>query len=337
MLPPLLSIHELQIALPGAELDWASNYEEQICRAPPSSMNSICSAIARVGAGTAVQADSEQPTQLITLFTAFGQLVASQNLSRTMVLCCEEGNNVSASIVDPADTLWQKSFDALSKSGCSQPLSQAAQDARPDAFAASARLLTILACTPARLLYPFSKWQTSAQGSGKAREELLSILSNDIPRARHCLYISAQLFRHFRSMPASSHFDTLALLICVLYLVAYIELVELQRPGIASRGDNAISVMKVIRLDRALSDDERDDWLNGRSRSRPYVTGLGLLDTDRSVARLLKEASRITMSNSATSTLAEAMSGMLASLATGRSPDFSNDQLEPFGSSSNCT
>ena len=322
MLPPLLSIHELRIAIPTAESSWASSYEQWSYRAPPSSANCVCSAIARVSAGAATQEDTEQPTRLITLFTAFVQQVASQDLSRVMM---------DGPVLGPIDNLWQTSFDALSKAACYEPLIQAAaQDTRPDAiaFAVSARLLTILAFTPSRLLLPSSKWQTSAYGCSKAREELLHILSNDAPRARYCLYLSAQLFRHFRNTPASSYVDTLALLMCVLYLVSYIELVELQkqRPGTAStRGDNT-SVAKVIRLDQTLSDHERDDWLNGKCQSRPHVTGLGLLDSERSVARVYKEASRITRENGATSTLAGAMSGILASQATGRPPDFPNDQ-----------
>jgi hypothetical protein len=178
-------------------------------------------------------------------------------------------------------------------------------------------------------LLPFSKWQTSAHGCSKARQELLEILSNDAPRARYCLYLSAQLFRHFRTTQASSYFDTLALLMCVLYLVSYIELVELrQRPGTTSRAGDTTSVAKAIRLDQALGDGERDDWLNGKCQSRPHVTGLGLLDTDRSVARVFKEASRISMDNAARSTLAKAMSAIYASQATGRPPDFPNDQSE---------
>jgi hypothetical protein len=249
MLPPLLSIHELRIALPGAELSWASSYEQWSYRAPPSSTNSVCSAIARVSAGVATQKDSEQPTRLIALFTAFVQQVASQDLSRAMM---DGPNLVSAPVLGPIDNLWQTSFSALSKAGCSKPLSQAAaQDSQPDAiaFAVSARLLTILAFTPSRVLLPSSKWQTSAHGCSKAREELLQILSNDARRARYCLYLSAQLFRHFRSTSASSYVDTLALLMCVLYLVSYIELVELQkqRPGTASTRADTAGVAKVIR------------------------------------------------------------------------------------------
>lgn len=343
MLPPLLSIHELRIALPTAESSWASNYEQWSYRAPLSSTNSICAVIARVSAGNATQEESEQPTRLIALFTAFLQQVASQDLSRAMRQCSEDSNSVlGLSASNPTDAFWQTSFDSLSKAGCSHPLIQAAaQDTQPDAiaFAVSARLLAILSFTPSRLLLPSSKWQTSAHGCSKAREELQNILSDDPSRARYCLYLSAQLFRHFRSKPASSYVDTLALLICVLYLVSYIELVELQKqlPGTASTRADTAGVAKVIRLDQTLSDHGRDDWLNGKCQSRPHVTGLGLLDSERSVARVYKEASQITRENGATSTLAGAMSGILASQATGRPPDFPNDQSEFHDSSSNHT
>jgi hypothetical protein len=123
---------------------------------------------------------------------------------------------------------------------------------------------------------------------------------------------------------------------CVLYIVSYIELVELQRPGLISRADS-IGAAKVIRLDQAISEDERDSWLNLRCQSRPHVTGLGLLDTDRSVARVFKEASQIMINNGPTSTLAVAMSAIYASSAAGRPPDFPHDQPETHISSSDHT
>jgi hypothetical protein len=334
MLPPLLSIHELQIALPGAESRWSSSYEQWRYQPPPSSKNFICPAIARVSNGTTTPDDLEQPTRLITLFTAFGQQIASQNLMRAMMPCSGDGNSVaSASILGPTDGLWKTAFDNLSKAGCSQPFSPPGEDGKPSDFAVAARLLTILAFTPARVLLPYSKWQTSAHGYGTARKELMKFLSKDAPRARYCLFLAAQLFRHFRSTQASTYFDTLALLMCVLYFVSYIELVELQRPDVTLRA-HGLGVVKVIRLDQTISEDERDSWLNLRCQSRPHVTGLGLLDTDRSVARVFKEASRIMVNNGPTSTLAAAMSAIMASSAAGRLPDFPHDQPEPQVSSS---
>lgn len=334
MLPPLLSIHELQIALPATESRWSSSYERWRYQPPPSSTNFICSAIARVSAGTTIQQDLDHPTRLITLFTAFGQQIASQNLMRAMMPFSEDVDSIaSASILGSTDGLWKTAFDTLSRAGCSQPLHQPGEDGKPSEFAVAARLLAILAFSPARVLLPFSKWQTSAHGYGAARKELIDILRNDATRARHCLYLAAQLFRHFRSTQASTYFDTLALLMCVLYLVSYVELVELQHPDVSLRADG-IGAVKVIRLDQAISEDERDSWLNLRCQSRPHVTGIGLLDTDRSVARVFKEASQIMVSNGPTSTLAATMSAMLASSAAGRPPDFPHDQPEPHVSSS---
>lgn len=326
MLPPLLSIHELQIALPDSESRWSSTYEQWRYQPPPSSTTFVCSAIARVSTGTTIQEDREQPSQLIILFTAFGQHLDSQNLMRAMLPCSEDVNGAaSAAISGPTDTIWQTAFDALSKAGCSRSFTQAGGNARPDEFAVAARLLTVLAFTPSRVLLPFSKWQTSTHGYGTARQELIGILNNDAPRARYCLYLAAQLLRHFRGAQASTHFDVLALLMCVLYFVSYIELVELQRQHIISRADG-LGVAKVIRLDQALSEDELDSWLNLRCQSRPHVTGIGLLDTDRSIARVFKEASKITSNNGPTSTLAVAMSAIYASSAAGMPPDFPHDQ-----------
>ena len=337
MLPPLLSIHELQIAMPSAESRWNSKYEQWRYQPPPSSTTFICSVIARVSAGNTIQEDLEQPTRLITLFTAFAQHLASQNLIRAMLPCSEEVSSAaSASILGSTGSVWKTAFDTISKAGCSQPVVQPDGDGKPNGFVVAARLLTILAFTPSRVLLPFSKWQTSAHGYGTARKELIGILSNDAPRARYCLYLAAQLFRHFRSTQPSTHFDTFALLMCVLYFVSYIELVELQRPDVTPRADG-IGVSKVIRLDQAIGDDERDSWLNLRCQSRPHVTGLGFLDTDRSVARVLKEASQIMANNGPTSTLAVAMSVVCASSATGRPPDFPHDQPETDISSSDRT
>lgn len=337
MLPPLLAVHELQIALPSSESRWISTYEQWRYQPSPSSINFVCPAVARASAETAIQEDLEPTTQLITLFTAFGQHLATQNLMRaTMPSLGEVDNAASTSIMGPIDTLWKTAFDALSKAGCSQSLSRPEGDGRLNEFAVTARLLTILSFTPPRVLLPYSRWQTSTHGYGTARKELIGILSDDASRARYCLYLTAQLFRHFRSAQASTYSDTLALLMCVLYLVSYIELVELQRPHVTS-GASVVGVAKVIRLDQAISDDERDSWLNLRCQSRPHVTGLGFLDTDRSVARVFKEASQMMVNNGPTSTLAAALSTILASSAAGRPPDFPHDQPEPHISSSDRT
>ena len=337
MLPPLLSIHELQIALPSAESHWKYKHEQWRYQPPPSSTTFICSVIARVSAGNPIQKDLEQPTRLITLFTSFVQDLASQNLMRAMLPCSEEVSSAaSASILGSTGSVWKTAFDAISKAGCSQPFVQPDGDGKPNGFAVAARLLTILAFTPSRVLLPFSRWQTSAHGYDAARKELIGTLTNDVPRARYCLYLAAQLFRHFRSTQPSTHFDTFALLMCVIYFISYIELVELQRPDVTSREDG-IGVTKVIRLDQAISDDERDSWLNLRCQSRPHVTGLGFLDTDRSVARVFKEASQIMVNKGPTSTLAVAMSAIYASSAAGRPPDFLHDQPETHISSSDPT
>lgn len=337
MLPPLLAIHELQIALPGSESRWSSSYEQWRYQPPTSSTNFICPTIIRVSAGNTIQEDLQQPARLITLVTAFGQHIASQNLMRAMMPCPEDIDSVaSASILGSTDSIWKTAFEALAKAGCSQPLNQLEGDGKLNEFAVAARLLSILAFAPARVLLPFSKWQTSTHGCSTARKELIDILSNDAPRARYCLYLAAQMFRHFRSAQASTYFDTLALLMCVLYFVSYIELVELQSPHTGSRADGT-GVAKIIRLDQAISEVERDSWLNLKCQSRPHVTGIGLLDTDRSVARVFKEASQIMANNGPTSTLAAAMSAILASSAVGRPPEFPHDQPEQHVSSSDHT
>ena len=326
LLPPLLSIAELQISLPGPEAHWKSDYQQWQRLPPPQSPVPVCLALAKIGLQSAIPHDLDQSAQLTVLLSAFVQQTASQDLKRAMKLSSGGLNAMQLAFQsDPTSATSQTALDVLIRLASSQPLSLEGSATILSDFSILARICAILDYTPGRLLFPFSRWQTTDDGCSRARKELVDIVNHDIGRARYCLYHAAQLFRHFRSVKALRHIDTLALLLCTLYILLYIEVGTPQHIG-SDQQAGSIECAKIIRLDQLHTDDELESWLSLRLHHQPHITGIGLLGEDRSSTRLYKEASRIMSCSASTSVLAEALAIMLSSQAKGHTPEFADNQ-----------
>lgn len=327
MLPPLLSIAELQIPLPGNETHWSARYEQWQRLSPPQPASTLCAVLARIGLEDALPSSLEQPAQLTTLLSAFVQQAAHHDLLQAMASALGNDGIYQQSLVfDTSAAPFRKALDALLRAGCSQPLREVFFGVVPNDFAVVARVLSIFSFTPPRLLFPYTKWQTTEVGHSAARAEISEIVTRDIGRARHCLYHAVQVFQYFRATKVSMYFDVFGFLGCVLYMVLYVEVIEQQQLNLADRGIIVgYPAVDIVRLEQ-LNPEHREGWLNLSYQFRIHVTGIGLLDSGRSVARLYKESSRV-MANSATiSGIAGAMSKILEKQAMGCPPEFQDGQ-----------
>ncbi|OHF01528.1 hypothetical protein CORC01_03284 [Colletotrichum orchidophilum] len=324
MLPPLLSIAELQIPVPAADSHWSSNYEQWHLLPPPQPSSPLCALLARVGLGDVAPARLEQPAKSIILLSAFVQQAAESDLLRAMRLgfVGDTAGQPASPALGMVTMLSQKAFDALSQAGCSQPLRETDAGTTSNDFALLARVLAIFSFTPSRLLFPFSKWQTTEVGHSIARSELLDIVWHNVGRARHCLYYAAQVLQYFRTNRVATYLDILSVLVCVLYMVLYVDIVEQQDPNSAGSGASVrTSSTEIIRLDQFVDADLLSGWLEARNHERPHITGVGLLHSGRSAPRLYKDASRIIASGSSDSRMAKDISTLLGSQAKGYPPD----------------
>ncbi|KAK1712534.1 fungal-specific transcription factor domain-containing protein [Colletotrichum lupini] len=323
MLPPLLSIAELQTPVPTADAYWSSSHEQWHLLPPPQPSLTICALLARVGLGDVAPASLEQPAKSTILLSAIVQQAAESDLLRAMGL-----GSVGSTASQPGlalgmgTMLSQKAFDALSQAGCSQMLRETDAGTNSNDFALLSRVLCICSVTPLRLLNPYGKWQTTDAGHSKARSELLNIIPQNVSRARHCLYYAAQVLQYFRTMRVATVLDILSVLICVLYMVVYADVFEQQDPNSAGSGaSTGTSNTEIIRLDQVVDIDVLNGWLEVRNHKRPHIAGVGLLHSGRSVPRLYKEASRIMATGSSVSRMAKETSIILESQAKGYPPD----------------
>ncbi|KAI7968405.1 hypothetical protein EIK77_010567 [Talaromyces pinophilus] len=319
MLPPLLSTAELQTPVPIADSYWSSSCEQWHLLPPPQPSLTLCALLARVGLGDVAPANLEQLAKSAILFSASLQQTAESDFLRAMGL---DSTGTTASQPSLAlgivTTLSQKAFDALSQVGCSQPLRETAAGTSSNDFALLSRVLAILSFTPLWLLFSYNKWQTTDIGQSNARSELLNIIPQNVSRARHCLYYAAQVLQHFRATKPATLLDILGVLVCVLYMVLYVDIIEQQDPNFAGRGAGVkSSSMEIIRLEQVVDVDLLNDWLQVKNHKRPHVPGVGFLHNDGSIPRLYKEASRIMASGSSISRMAKVISNLLESQAKG--------------------
>ncbi|KAF4924428.1 Nicotinate catabolism cluster-specific transcription factor [Colletotrichum viniferum] len=247
MLPPLLSVAELQTPVPTSDAHWSSTYDQWHLHPPPQPSSTLCALIARVGLGDVVPASLEQPAKSAILLSAVVQQAAESDLLRAMGL-----GSVGSPASQPGlalgmgTMLSQKAFDALS-----------------------------------------------------------------------------QVLQFFRTARVATILDILSILICVLYMVAYVDIVEQRDPSAAGSGGVSVgtSCTEIIRLDQVVDVDLLNDWLEVRNHKKPHVTGVGLLHSGRSVSRLYKEGSRIMASGSSVSRMAKEMSTIFESQAKGYPPN----------------
>ncbi|KAI5363912.1 hypothetical protein Slin15195_G095670 [Septoria linicola] len=326
MLPPLLSIHEMQISLPDHEAHWQADYPQWKRLPQPQTQWPLCSVLARIGREEVVSQSLGASARLTLLLSASVQHTAAENLRQAMTLpSISNDAERHTSMAESLEHLQRRALEALLRYGCAQNLNANDTSSITYDYAIMSRVLLILNFTPAQLLYPASQWQTTESGARQARSQLTELFSLNISRARTTMFEASQLFQYFRAVNALSHIDTLSLLICTLYIFAYTELAIPLQMTLYSDGD-APPPAKIIRLDQAISDEDRDDWLGLQSNCRLHLVGIGLLDADRSSARLFKEASRIMANSALTSRLAAALATMLTSQAMGKAPKFQEDQ-----------
>lgn len=320
LIPPLLTIAELQVPLPGPEAHWEADLQQWQQLAPSRPQATVCVALASIGLQGQVTDNFDSSARLITLLSAFVQCTAAQDLMRAMMLYTENSNTTrSASTSGTVADVSRAALDVLCRYGESQFPTMAEPRSISDDFPIIARILTIFDLTPLRLLYSFTRWQSSETGVSNARKELSRILNHQIRQARQCIHQAAQLFQYFRTANTLRHVDTIALLVCTLYIHAYIELVAEQRTDRNEQAD-VIHGRTMIRVDQASDLSQIGDWLNLEHDHLPHVTGIGVLGADRSVARLYKESSRIMGRSASKSSFAAALQPLLESQAAGNAP-----------------
>lgn len=191
--------------------------------------------------------------------------------------------------------------------------------APPDASNASLnRTLQILLFVPLPLLHQATHWQTTTANHTEARVQLKTLLLANPGRSRNVLIQASRSFSTLRNAAPISFIDPFCLLVAVLYINTYIiNALEVQTVG--------QNPSQVYRIDQDLDETKAQDWIEGRCEgTRLHVSGVGILDTERSGTRLFKEASRIFASSSSRSTLSAGLSKIMSTHAAGQLPEMNH-------------
>ncbi|KAF2650005.1 hypothetical protein K491DRAFT_156432 [Lophiostoma macrostomum CBS 122681] len=320
LIPPMLTIAELQVPLPGPEERWEAGHHQWQVLPLPQSPTPVCVMLTSIGVHGVVPHNLDDSARLTMLLSSFVQHAAALDLRRAMMPQTTDSPTMHSALASGMEMdLSRTAFEMLSKCGRSQLLKVDDAGLISNDFSVMARILTILEFTPGRLLHPFTRWQSSESGISHARKELSRIVSLDIGRARHCLLQAAQLFQYFRVVNTLRHTDTIALLVSTLYIHLCIELVVKQgadRDAQASMPDGG----RWIRLDQVSDQGQIDDWLCLKYDYRAHITGIGILEADRSTARLYKESARIMGRSASKSSFSAALQPLMESQAAGNAP-----------------
>jgi len=327
MLPPLLSVTELQVPLPCSEALWRADRQQWLgLKSTDANMAqglvsqiSICSLFARFTIDPDIANDCTESARVALILAAFSQHTSMTDLVRTIVAPRQPSPYAAVAVhLDGCLVNISRTLLSCAPSHAQFPYSLASQSA------VLTRLVAILAFTPTGLLHPFSRWQTTPHGTDSARKRLRLIMNQDSIRTRECALHAAKLFEHFRGQPQLIHIDPFCLLIATLFLWAFIDLVIVHDVGASTSSTGPQS--KIVRIDQVLDGDEKDTWIKQGSDMRPHITGVGILDSGRGSVRLLKETAKIMGSGARKSTLAVSLSSILSSSAEGNIPNWETSE-----------
>ncbi|KAJ5930382.1 hypothetical protein N7466_005875 [Penicillium verhagenii] len=135
---------------------------------------------------------------------------------------------------------------------------------------------------PLSVMYAASGWMSSKNDTETNLKILTTKLRSDPKLSRGIMTYAAQLFHLIRNQNWLDAYDPLYLLLATLYIWFFDRV--LGKPA-------DLGAWVVLRLDREHSDVSR--WVKGERILRPHITGIGVLNGEESVPRILKEAIRI--------------------------------------------
>ncbi|KAJ5533543.1 hypothetical protein N7494_010095 [Penicillium frequentans] len=178
-------------------------------------------------------------------------------------------------------------------------------------------ILRVLRFIKYRPLYLSSGWMAQTEEVRAARQHIAELLHAKPRKARQGLLNAAQLFRIIRSQRQYDPFDSFVLLMVVLYIWNYDRYVVSHS---SLNGGNE----ETLRIDQNIDADLQEEWIAGTKRKQLHISGIGVLNGQDSMSRILKEAMRILNHDTAWSRQADAIKHSLHQLLKGGAPSFAD-------------
>lgn len=153
-----------------------------------------------------------------------------------------------------------------------------------------------------------------------AAQKVAQILGSSPEKADRAFVHAAQLFRLIRTQQQFDPFDPFIFLISLLYIWFYDKYVVPRRSQESARAE----ATRILRIDQYTTTTDQDCLVKELQQS-PYqihLSGVGVLNGNDSITRLLRESVRILSYDKAWSTLSIGLAGAFEQIISGQFPSF---------------
>uniref|UniRef100_L2FRD7 Transcription factor domain-containing protein n=1 Tax=Colletotrichum fructicola (strain Nara gc5) TaxID=1213859 RepID=L2FRD7_COLFN len=188
-----------------------------------------------------------------------------------------------------------------------------------DALYTYYHVLSILRQVPLRKLYEFSGWQVTEPQIEAAREYLQKWMRNKPSHARKCLWHAAVVFKILRNKKHFSCDSPFCMLVVALYIWAFDQFAQPKENMSPGDAVNCVGTDRPTRVDLLQDEKEIEEWLENGSSS-VHITGVGVLKSTKSGARMISECRRILLSASGWSPLCSFLAGAWERVSGGGRP-----------------
>ncbi|KAL2832309.1 hypothetical protein BJY01DRAFT_260258 [Aspergillus pseudoustus] len=356
-LPSLMALEDMQLGLPCYEELWQALHFADWERLKNSAQGQpgTPSLLELIQAGPLRETRLRSASDLTLLIATFSVYVAERQATRQWPIYKHywiAGHSADKPQQAPPSATSQEqhhseSIDSIlasfqaKTSSCFQHQSVSASPV-PHQTHKLALLTRLLRFIPYRTMYVASGWMADRTQSEGALQRIAHLLCAEDTQAesRQTLVHAARMFRIIRSQTTFDPHDSLILLMAVLYVWYYDRFAptptRVAAAEQAQRGQTELSSSsptpnpagrQILRIDQDIADFVIDRWIthgfgNNRAHLQIHITGIGVLDGERSPSRILREAIGILGGNKTWQQLSSAIKHALGQILAGSAPSF---------------
>ncbi|CVL03644.1 uncharacterized protein FMAN_15078 [Fusarium mangiferae] len=162
--------------------------------------------------------------------------------------------------------------------------------------------LSLFTKLPPRQLFAFSGWRTTVAQQKKAENHIRDWLSEDMVGSRLCLVHAAKVYSSVRSTRTYGHHEAMAILLSTIAIWSISSIHRVvsssssaesapnYHAACAQDSAEGLANKRTIRLDKTLDGSLLAAWIAGQVDFRPYLAGIGTLDDQGTVRRLIRDS-----------------------------------------------
>lgn len=182
-------------------------------------------------------------------------------------------------------------------------------------------VLSIIRFLPYRLMHIASGWMVQNNEAEVAAQKVAEIFETSPETTHRTFTHAARVFRHIRVQHQFDPFDPFIFLMAVLFIWFYDRFVVARR----FQGAGWTTSSRTLRVDQEFNVTDREKLIEEmhQAHNQIHVSGIGTLNGNDSVPRILRESVRILNHDKAWSQQSAAMAQALQQILSGQNPSFS--------------